>query len=87
VDISPVPALSEAREADVAECEVCGNEYDKAFLIRATDGSEHIFDSFECAVHRLAPRCEHCDCKIIGHGEEVDGHMFCCAHCARHAQI
>lgn len=28
----------------------------------------HVFDSFECAIHRLAPVCEHCGCKIIGHG-------------------
>jgi hypothetical protein len=69
----------------VAQCEVCGNDYDKAFVIRAADGSEHTFDSFECAVHQLAPRCEHCGCAIIGHGEEVDGRMFCCAHCAGHA--
>jgi hypothetical protein len=46
----------------VAQCEVCGNDYDKACVIRAADGSEHTFDSFECAVHQLAPRCEHCGC-------------------------
>ncbi|MCU1378614.1 MAG: hypothetical protein JWN29_1597, partial [Acidimicrobiales bacterium] len=40
-------------------------------------------DSFECAVHRMAPICEHCDCKVLGHGTEVDGHFYCCAHCAR----
>jgi hypothetical protein len=31
----------------------------------------------------MAPICEHCQCKIIGHGVEVEGHWFCCAHCAR----
>jgi hypothetical protein len=46
-------------------------------------GNVHVFDSFECAIHRLAPTCEHCQCQIIGHGVEVDGHFFCCAHCAR----
>ena len=44
----------------------------------------YTFDSFECAIHQLAPRCAHCDCRVIGHGVEVDGRMFCCAHCARH---
>jgi hypothetical protein len=63
-------------------CEVCGNEYDKAFRVRSADGSEHTFDSFECAIHELAPTCAHCDCRIIGHGVEADGRMFCCAHCA-----
>jgi hypothetical protein len=30
----------------------------------------------------LAPRCEHCETRIIGHGIEADGIMYCCAHCA-----
>jgi hypothetical protein len=67
--------------SDVSECEVCGNVYDKAMEIRQ-DGSTHVFDSFECAVHALAPACDHCGVKIIGHGVEANGSMFCCAHCA-----
>jgi hypothetical protein len=31
----------------------------------------------------MAPICEHCQCKVIGHGVEVEGRFFCCAHCAR----
>jgi hypothetical protein len=65
----------------MAVCETCGNDYDKAFEVRI-GGSTHIFDSFECAIHALAPTCEHCDCRIIGHGVEANGRMFCCAHCA-----
>ena len=65
----------------MAVCEVCGNDYDKAFEVRM-GGTNHIFDSFECAVHALAPRCEHCGCRIIGHGTEADGRMYCCANCA-----
>jgi hypothetical protein len=68
------------------QCEVCGNEYDKAFeIIHA--GNHHIFDSFECAIHRLAPMCEHCGCKVIGHGVEAAGQVFCCASCARHVGV
>lgn len=67
----------------MAACEVCGNDYDKAFQVRASDGGMHTFDSFECAIHALAPRCSHCDCRIIGHGVEDDGTMFCCANCAQ----
>jgi hypothetical protein len=63
-------------------CEVCGNEYDKAFDVTAA-GATHTFDSFECAIHALAPICEHCGCRVIGHGIEVDGRFFCCAQCAR----
>ena len=63
-------------------CEVCGNQYDKAFVLTLANGERHVFDSFECAIHALAPRCEHCDCPIIGHGVESDQGLFCCAHCA-----
>jgi hypothetical protein len=33
-------------------------------------------------IHRLAPVCDHCQCKIVGHGVTVGGRFFCCAHCA-----
>jgi hypothetical protein len=66
----------------MAQCEVCGNDYDKMFLVKTGD-KDHIFDSFECAVHALAPRCEHCGCRVLGHGVQVKGRIFCCAHCAR----
>jgi hypothetical protein len=65
----------------MAKCDVCGNEYDKAFTVRQ-GGREHTFDSFECAIHLLAPKCDHCGCQIIGHGVEAGPKMFCCAHCA-----
>ena len=67
-------------------CEVCGNEYDKAFdIVVEEDGREqrHSFDSFECAIHALAPQCAHCGCRIIGHGVEADGVVYCGAACAR----
>lgn len=65
----------------MATCEVCGNEYDKALEV-TRDGKSHVFDSFECAIHALAPTCDHCGCRIVGHGVESNGSMFCCAHCA-----
>lgn len=65
----------------MARCEVCGNDYDKTFEVRM--GAEtHIFDSFECAIHALAPTCAHCGCRIIGHGMEAEGAFYCCAYCA-----
>lgn len=66
----------------MARCEHCGNDYDKSFQV-VQAGKTHTFDSFECAIHVLAPACAHCGCKIIGHGLEADGKFFCCAHCAR----
>ena len=66
----------------MAKCEVCHNDYDKAFEVTAA-GERHVFDSFECAIHRLAPACAHCGCKVIGHGLEAHAQFFCCANCAR----
>ena len=63
-------------------CENCGNDYDKAFRVILA-GEEHVFDSFECAIHALAPTCPHCGTRIIGHGVEQDFTVYCCAHCAK----
>ncbi|HBK47149.1 MAG TPA: hypothetical protein DDZ67_12110 [Xanthomonadaceae bacterium] len=70
----------------MAACDVCGNQYDKAFTV-VQGGRTGTFDSFECAIQAFAPVCDHCRCRIIGHGIEGDGRFFCCAHCARHAGI
>ncbi len=67
----------------MAMCEVCGNDYDKAFKVEM-QGKAHTFDSFECAIHALAPKCAHCGCRIIGHGVEQRGTVYCCANCAKH---
>jgi hypothetical protein len=72
----PTPSTSPER------CETCGNLYDKAIHV-TVDGVTHAFDCFECAIQALAPVCAHCRCRIVGHGVEDDGVMFCCAHCAR----
>ena len=66
----------------MAKCEHCGNDYDKTFEIKR-DGKTHVFDSFECAIHVLAPECDRCGGKIIGHGVEAANTMYCCANCAR----
>ena len=65
----------------MAKCDTCGNDYDKAFQV--TMGNRTMtFDSFECAIHAMAPICSACRCRIIGHGLEADGQFFCCDHCA-----
>jgi hypothetical protein len=66
----------------MTSCETCGNDYDKAFTVITHDGREHTFDSFECAIHAVAPTCAHCGCRIVGHGVEADDAIYCCAHCA-----
>lgn len=68
------------------KCEVCGNHYDKTFEI-VRDGESHIFDSFECAIHALAPVCCSCGVRIVGHGMEAGGDFYCGAHCAKEAGV
>ena len=66
----------------MARCETCGNDYDKAFQV-VKGGESHTFDSFECAIHALAPVCASCGIRIVGHGLEKAGRVYCCAHCAQ----
>lgn len=65
----------------MARCETCGNDYDKSFQV-VKDGQSHTYDSFECAIHALAPVCAACGIRIVGHGLEQSSGIFCCKHCA-----
>ncbi len=71
----------------MAQCEVCGNDYNRAFQVMLPQGGTHIFDSFECAASALAPRCAQCNTRILGHGLEANETMYCCANCARKAGV
>jgi len=82
LNLTPPRTSSRANELCMPTCEVCENEYDKTFEV-VVGGERHTFDSFECAIHALAPVCPHCNCRIVGHGVEADGKIFCCVHCAR----
>jgi hypothetical protein len=44
------------QEAIMKTCDVCGNEYARCFEVTLA-GQTYTFDSFECAVQRLAPTC------------------------------
>lgn len=68
-------------------CDTCGNEYDGAFELTTADGQRFTFDSIECAAHRVAPTCAHCACRVLGHGLQAGGLVFCCASCARQAGV
>ena len=70
----------------MAICDVCGNDYDKAFSITQA-GETMTFDSFECAIQAMAPRCAYCQCHVIGHGVEAGGEIYCCAHCAKQSGV
>lgn len=68
----------------MARCETCGNEYARSIGV-TVDGQTHLFDSFECAIHALAPTCVRCGIRIVGHGVESGIHIYCSANCARAA--
>jgi len=65
-------------------CDTCGNVYDKAFDLVTAERS-WVFDSLECAAQAIAPRCGHCSCRVLGHGVETRGVVYCCANCASEA--
>jgi hypothetical protein len=66
----------------MAVCEVCQNDYESSFEVHVA-GAVHTFDSIECAAQKMAPICENCQCRILGHGLQANGQYFCCGHCAR----
>ncbi len=66
-------------------CASCGNDYANTFKI-VMESESYDFDCFECAIAKLAPICQNCGCKIIGHGIESVEFYFCCSHCARHSE-
>lgn len=69
----------------MTDCFVCGHDYAGAFTVTTPEGDAYSFDSFECAIHALAPTCGRCGCRVIGHGVEVDRVVYCCSHCSREA--
>jgi hypothetical protein len=66
----------------MARCDTCGNDYDKTFTVTKGDRTG-TYDSFECAAQALAPVCAWCRVRILGHGVESEGDIYCCASCAR----
>jgi phage terminase large subunit GpA-like protein len=82
VGLGALRRVDQKRRRPMGTCEVCGNEYEMTFEVVAA-AARHVFDSFECAIHKMAPICEHCGCRIVGHGVEAEGHFYCCASCAR----
>jgi len=70
----------------MSQCSVCEIEYDKCLDINY-GGEYYSFCCFECAIHKLAPPCGHCGCRVIGHGTEQRGSIYCCEKCAEHGAV
>ena len=45
------------------------------------------FEYVEARLWPDGPVCPHCGTRIVGHGVEHDGAIFCCVHCARHEGV
>lgn len=69
-----------SRGGSMGLCEVCGNSYEKTFKVFIRSET-HEFDCLECAIQGIAPVCQHCGCRVIGHGVESGGRIYCCHHC------
>lgn len=67
-------------------CARCGNQYDRPLTI-TLDGKHYSFDCFECAIAELAPVCDSCGARIIGHGVQADSVVYCSVHCAERAGV
>lgn len=70
----------------MTQCAQCGNDYHRPMEI-TLGGKTHVFDSFECAIEALAPRCAQCGVRVLGHGLEAGETVYCCGHCAEQAGV
>lgn len=68
-------------ERGTVSCEVCGNNNEECFEVRLGKES-HVFDSFECAMKALTPKCARCGCQISSQGVLEDNVLFCSYFCA-----
>lgn len=68
----------------MATCDQCGNDYAAPMTIEK-GGQTYTFDSFECAIQKLAPSCATCGTRVVGHGLEDGDAIYCCGHCAEKA--
>jgi len=66
---------------DDTRCLNCGENIEKDYIL-FINGTEYTFDSFECAVNFMAPRCTNCNSVIMGQGVHREGEIFCTKDCA-----
>jgi hypothetical protein len=67
---------------DGTRCENCGSNIEKDYIL-FINGAEFVFDSFECAVNFVAPRCAHCNTVIMGKGIQSGEQVFCSTNCSK----
>jgi hypothetical protein len=69
----------------MAICETCSKESGDAFQVSMAGGTAHIFDTCECAMKVLAPKCAQCGARIAGESAHPNAKAYCCAECAASA--
>ena len=62
-------------------CLNCGENIEKDYIL-FVNGPEYTFDSFECAINFMAPRCSNCSSVIMGQGVHKKGEVYCTEDCA-----
>lgn len=67
---------------DGTRCENCGSNIEKDYIL-FINGAEFFFDSFECAVNFVAPRCAHCNTVILGKSFQSGDQVFCTENCSK----
>lgn len=63
-------------------CMNCGLNIEKDYILYI-NGTEFSFDSFECAINFVAPRCAHCNKIILDRGIKHDDEIFCNPFCRK----
>ena len=65
-----------------ARCVNCGVNIEKDYIL-FINGSEFTFDSFECAINFVAPRCLNCNTIVMGRGVQMGNDIFCSKECSK----
>lgn len=65
----------------IESCEVCGKELGDSFEVHL-GGRRHVFDSFECAMRGLMPRCSICGGIVLNTGLRIEDRLYCGEACA-----
>jgi hypothetical protein len=60
-----------------ARCDVCGNGGATLFRVVTRKGIAYSFDSFSCAIRKLAPRCEICGARLVVGGADAEEATSC----------
>jgi hypothetical protein len=67
-------------EQGKSSCEVCGKNEECCFEVHL-GGEIHVFDSFECAISGLMPRCSKCGSILLSPGIQFQGMLYCSYAC------